>query len=178
MQNGPWKLPSDKTSEVRRRGIKRLESHREGIRELLERSQTIIQLEFNLASILEARRSTSTNRSLKRLTWVTFVFLPLLFVASLFGMNVDILSDDPSWWWYFPIAGGFILLTFGVWIFFKRFHTLEGRLERYFAWLVGDEAEVAYAKQSGGRRQERRVSEEKGFKNFVSIKEKVRRRIK
>ncbi|KAI0551042.1 ankyrin repeat-containing domain protein [Xylaria curta] len=153
LQDGPWKL-SKQAENVSRERIRRLEAHRETLRELLERSQNIIQLEFNLASILEARRSTSTNRSLKRLTWVTFVFLPLMFVASLFGMNVDILSDNPSWWWYFPVAGGFVLLTFSVWIFFKRFNTLEGSLERYFAWLTGDgiPAEVKQPTINGERR--------------------------
>ncbi|KAI8948520.1 hypothetical protein F4801DRAFT_556456 [Xylaria longipes] len=158
LQSGPWKL-SENACQDSREKIKSLETHRVALRELVERSQSIIQLEFNLASILEARKSTSTNRSLKRLTWVTFVFLPLLFVASLFGMNVDILSNDPSWWWYFPVAGGFTLLTFGVWIFFKRFRTLEGSLEGYFAWLVGNKTQ-ADAKQAPGRREERRGGEE------------------
>ncbi|KAI1749862.1 hypothetical protein F4782DRAFT_532944 [Xylaria castorea] len=157
LQNGPWKL-SEQAQRDSRQGIERLQTHRGTLRELLERSQNTIQLEFNLASILEARKTTSTNRSLKRLTWVTFVFLPLLFVASLFGMNVDILSDNPSWWWYFPVAGGFILFTFGVWIFFKRFNTLEGSLERYFAWLIGDGTQPD-AKQPVGRKEERRSSE-------------------
>lgn len=39
-------------------------------------------------------------------------------------MNVDILSHDPSWWYYFPIAGGFLLFTFAVWIFFKRYDSV------------------------------------------------------
>ncbi|TRX94400.1 hypothetical protein FHL15_004555 [Xylaria flabelliformis] len=53
LQDGPWKL-SEKAEKDSREGIKRLEAHRETLRELLERSQNIIQL---------------------------FVFLPLLFVA-------------------------------------------------------------------------------------------------
>ncbi|KAJ2985995.1 hypothetical protein NUW58_g5242 [Xylaria curta] len=130
-----------------REKLKDLMTRREELRVLLDKSQSIIQLEFNLTSILEAQRSTTTNRSLKRLTWVTFAYLPLLFVASLFGMNVDILKDNPSWWWYFPIAGGFTLLTFTVWIVFKRFHAaygkqLEGKLEKSFTWLVGEELEA------------------------------------
>ncbi|KAI1088940.1 ankyrin repeat-containing domain protein [Rostrohypoxylon terebratum] len=51
--------------------VKNLEPHREKMRALVEKSQNIIQLEFNLTSILEAQRSTITNRSMKRLTWVT-----------------------------------------------------------------------------------------------------------
>ncbi|RYC61565.1 hypothetical protein CHU98_g4647 [Xylaria longipes] len=132
LQSGPWKL-SENACQDSREKIKSLETHRVALRELVERSQSIIQLvrswcrykipsayliqEFNLASILEARKSTSTNRSLKRLTWVTFVFLPLLFVA------------------------------------------LEGSLEGYFAWLVGNKTQ-ADAKQAPGRREERRGGEE------------------
>lgn len=37
--------------------------------------------------------------SLWRLSWVTFIFLPLTFVATLFGMNVDLLSENPSLKW-------------------------------------------------------------------------------
>ncbi|KAI0857930.1 ankyrin repeat-containing domain protein [Xylaria cubensis] len=166
LQDGPWKL-SKQAEKDGREGIKRLAAHRETLRELLERSQNIIQLEFNLASILEARKSTSTNRSMKRLTWVTFVFLPLLFVASLFGMNVDILSNNPSWWWYFPVAGGFVLLTFGVWIFFKRFNTLEGSLERYFAWLVGDGIPADDVKQPTRNGEQRGGDKWADLKKFV-----------
>ncbi|KAI0399537.1 ankyrin repeat-containing domain protein [Xylaria palmicola] len=137
MQKGPWRLDEDALEESKRM-MKQLEVQGEELCMLLEKSQSIIQLEFNLVSILEAQRSTTTNRSLKRLTWVTFAYLPLLFVASLFGMNVDILSQNPSWWWYFPVAGGFSFLTFAVWIIFKRFHALEGKLENSFTWLVGD----------------------------------------
>ncbi|GAP90977.1 putative multiple ankyrin repeats single kh domain [Rosellinia necatrix] len=175
LQEGPWKLSGEYLKGSRSR-LEKLEAHREAFRELLERSQGIIQLEFNLASILEARNSTSTNRSMKRLSWTTFVFLPLIFVASLFGMNVDILSDDPSWWWYFPVAGGFILLTFAVWILFKRSHTLEGRLEKSFGWLIGDEAEAeAHVKQPDGLRGEGRQAD---VDQVAGPKPKIRRRMK
>ncbi|KAF7510343.1 hypothetical protein GJ744_006839 [Endocarpon pusillum] len=104
---------------------------------LWDSSQNIIQLEFNLTSITEAQKSTSTNRSMKRLSWITFVFLPMLFIASLFGMNVDILGDNPPWWWYIPFAGAVTILTFAVWVVFKRSQTLEDNLEKRFEWLFG-----------------------------------------
>ncbi|KAK3900984.1 ankyrin repeat-containing domain protein [Staphylotrichum tortipilum] len=100
------------------------------------KSQELIQTEFNLTSIAEAKHSTSTNNSMKRLTWITFIFLPLTFISSLFGMNVDVLDPPPPWWWYAPVAVGTMFLTVSVWIVFKRNETLEERLERKFAWLV------------------------------------------
>lgn len=98
-------------------------------------SQELIQLEFNLTSIAEAQKSTSTNVSMKRLSWITFIFLPLMFISSLFGMNVDILNSDPGWWIYVLFAVGMMILTLGVWILFKR-ENLESRIEKQFQWLV------------------------------------------
>ncbi|KAL2137524.1 hypothetical protein VTI28DRAFT_9221 [Corynascus sepedonium] len=48
---------------------------------------------------------------MKRLSWITFVFLPLMFIASLFGMNVDVLGSNPAWWIYVPFAAGTMFLT-------------------------------------------------------------------
>lgn len=98
-------------------------------------SQELIQLEFNLTSIAEAQKSTSTNVSMNRLSWITFIFLPLMFISTVFGMNVDILESNPGWWIYIIFAVFTMTLTFGVWIFFKR-KNLEGWIEERFPWLV------------------------------------------
>ncbi|KAK3295306.1 ankyrin repeat-containing domain protein [Chaetomium fimeti] len=100
------------------------------------KSQELIQIEFNLTSIAEAKNSTSTNNSMKRLTWITFIFLPLTFISTLFGMNVNVLDPPPPWWWYLPLALGTMLLCVGIWIIFKRNETLEDDLEHKFAWLI------------------------------------------
>ncbi|KAF1936893.1 hypothetical protein EJ02DRAFT_386559, partial [Clathrospora elynae] len=41
----------------------------------------ILQLEFAWVSINEAHRSTSLATSMKRLSWVTFIFLPAMFAS-------------------------------------------------------------------------------------------------
>ncbi|RDW58630.1 hypothetical protein BP6252_13106 [Coleophoma cylindrospora] len=102
------------------------------IRSLTETSGDLIQLEFNLTSITEAFKSTSTNTSMKRLSWVTFIFLPLVFVASIFGMNVDILKSNPSWWLYIPFAAGTAVLTLLVWLAFRSTH-----VQRLFTTWTG-----------------------------------------
>ncbi|KAH6842051.1 hypothetical protein B0T12DRAFT_273409 [Alternaria alternata] len=107
-------------------------------------SQNLINIEFNLVTIREARKSVTMSASLKRLSWITFVFLPATFSAvraplflcqselmlskSLFGMNVDVLRDNPSWKWYILVGGGCMLLTFTGWLLFK-FTTLEAWLD-------------------------------------------------
>ncbi|CAN9253428.1 unnamed protein product [Alternaria alternata] len=44
-------------------------------------SQNLISIEFNLVTIREARKSVTMSASLKRLSWITFVFLPATFSA-------------------------------------------------------------------------------------------------
>ncbi|KAF4819150.1 Ankyrin-3 [Colletotrichum siamense] len=73
--------------------------HEVELKVLKETSQSLIQLEFNLTSIAEAQLSRSNNMSMKRLSWITFIFLPLMFVASVFGMNIDALASNPNWRW-------------------------------------------------------------------------------
>lgn len=54
---------------------------------------------YKSISIRDARRSLELNTSLWRLSWITFVFLPLTFLASFFGMNVAELRGEPSLKW-------------------------------------------------------------------------------
>ena len=115
-------------------------------------SQELIQLEFNLTSIAEAQKSTSTNVSMKRLSWITFIVLPLMFISSLFGMNVDIRKSNPDWWIYIIFAIGTMILTLGVWILSKRYN-LEGQIEERFQWLV----------------KRKNVDEEKGIETTLKV---------
>ncbi|KAK7966055.1 uncharacterized protein PG986_000332, partial [Apiospora aurea] len=91
------------------------------IDELDEASQNIIQLEFNLVSINEARQSKIISASMKRLRWITFIFLPATFSSSIFGMNVDLFASNPDWRWYPLAAISLLALTFLSWIFIKYF---------------------------------------------------------
>ncbi|KAG7425970.1 Serine/threonine-protein phosphatase 6 regulatory ankyrin repeat subunit B [Fusarium oxysporum f. sp. raphani] len=78
-----------------------------------------LQFEFTRVSMAEARRSTALATSMRRLTWMTFIFLPVMLASSLFGMNVDVLKDNPDWRWFIPIAGMTITLTICGWLVFE-----------------------------------------------------------
>ncbi|RSM07225.1 hypothetical protein CEP52_005339 [Fusarium oligoseptatum] len=108
----------------------------EGVKNLRDTSQELIGLEFNLTSIREAQKSTSTSVSMKRLSWITFIFLPLTFVSSLFGMNVNVLESNPPWWIYLPFAFSTLGLTMIVWLTFKRYPSIEDKAERVFRKLT------------------------------------------
>ncbi|KAF3176651.1 hypothetical protein TWF106_005110 [Orbilia oligospora] len=79
----------------------------------------MMQMVFSLVSIDEAYRSREQAQSLKRLSWITFIFLPLLFAASLFGMNVDILENNPSWTWYLVVCVPSLLIVWVVWLAYR-----------------------------------------------------------
>ncbi|KAK7184970.1 ankyrin repeat-containing protein [Paraphaeosphaeria sporulosa] len=59
----------------------------------------MIDLVYKSISINDARRSMELNASLWRLSWVTFIFLPLTFLVGFFGMNVDVFADNPPLKW-------------------------------------------------------------------------------
>ncbi|KAK8118109.1 uncharacterized protein PG998_006390 [Apiospora kogelbergensis] len=54
---------------------------------------------YKRVAIRDARQSLMLNESLWRLSWITFIFLPLTFITGIFGMNVDTFSDNPSIKW-------------------------------------------------------------------------------
>ncbi|TGZ80709.1 ankyrin [Ascodesmis nigricans] len=101
--------------------VGKLESLCEKELEILEKAtKEMIELEFNLvSSIFEARKSLSASFSMKRLSWITFIFLPLMFTSSLFGMNVDLLSKNTSWRWYLALSVPTLLLVLLTWLLFK-----------------------------------------------------------
>lgn len=75
---------------------------------------------YKSVSIRDARLSLELNTSLWRLSWITFVFLPLTFLVGFFGMNVDIFRGFPSAKWYFISAAPFMVFVFLAWLVFKR----------------------------------------------------------
>ncbi|KAH4074382.1 hypothetical protein HBH98_076040 [Parastagonospora nodorum] len=103
------------------------------INTLDQKTRDLMQLEFAWVSITEAHRSTSLATSMKRLSWVTFIFLPAMFASSLFGMNVNVLTNDPDWRWALLSTGICITSTMSAWLIF-RFFPIELWLEE----KVGD----------------------------------------
>ncbi|KAK2690543.1 hypothetical protein QWA68_010254 [Fusarium oxysporum] len=95
------------------RGLKR-------IRESIDRIEKRVNEQFAWISITEVRKSTSVATSMKRLSWITFIFLPAMFASSLFGMNVNLLSNNPDWRWYILVAGVVLTLTVVGWLIFKE----------------------------------------------------------
>jgi len=75
-----------------------------------ERYQDIL---VSAAQTIDAQKGVEQASRSHKLTRLAFIFIPLAFVASLFGMSIDILEDNPPWWYYFVIS---VPLTFTSWI--------------------------------------------------------------
>ena len=81
----------------------------------------MIDLMYKSVQIRDSRQSLELNASLWRLSWITFVFLPLTFLSGFFGMNVDTFENDPSIKWYFASAVPLLVVVAAFWFSFRRF---------------------------------------------------------
>jgi hypothetical protein len=76
---------------------------------------------YKSVTIRDSRQSLQLNTSLWRLSWITFVFLPLTFLCGFFGMNVDLFTDDPSIKWYFVAAVPMLTVVVAFWLGVRTF---------------------------------------------------------
>ena len=81
----------------------------------------MIDLMYKSVTIRDSRQSLELNASLWRLSWITFVFLPLTFLCGFFGMNVDIFHHDPSIKWYFASAVPLLIIVVAFWFSFRKY---------------------------------------------------------
>ena len=87
------------------------------IEEVLKKpNEHIIDLMYKSVSIRDARQSLELNNSLWRLSWITFIFLPLTFLVGFFGMNVDTFQQNPSLKWYFVAAVPLMVFVLCAWL--------------------------------------------------------------
>ncbi len=89
--------------------------------DLIKPTANLADLMYKSVEIRDSRHSLQLNASLWRLSWITFIFLPLTFMAGFFGMNVDTFTDNPSIKWYFLTAVPMMLLVFLLWFATKTF---------------------------------------------------------
>ncbi|KIW92260.1 uncharacterized protein Z519_07244 [Cladophialophora bantiana CBS 173.52] len=87
----------------------------------LEPLEHMIDLMYKSVTIRDSKQSLELNASLWRLSWITFIFLPLTFLVGAFGMNVDAFRQYPSLKWYFVAAVPLMLAVFFLWFAMRRF---------------------------------------------------------
>ena len=82
--------------------------------DLVQPTDNLSDLMYKSVGIRDSRQSLQLALSMWRLSWITFIFLPLTFIVGFFGMNVNTFSDDPDILWYFVSA--IVLMVFGQYI--------------------------------------------------------------
>ncbi|MFC2170140.1 magnesium/cobalt transporter CorA [Acidobacteriota bacterium] len=64
--------------------------------------------------------SNRMNEVMKILTIIATIFIPLTFIAGIYGMNFKFMPELNWKWGYFSVWGIIILIVFGMFFFFKR----------------------------------------------------------
>ena len=92
------------------------------VRRLEQSIETAVQIHFNA-------QSNRTNETMRTLTSITAIFLPLNLIAAVFGMNFEViplLHDSAGFWW---TIGSMLLIALTLaWLFWrKRYLARSGR---------------------------------------------------
>ncbi|KAI9843557.1 MAG: hypothetical protein M1837_006233 [Sclerophora amabilis] len=88
--------------------------------DLIKPTTNLADLMYKSVGIRDSRQSLQLGTSMWRLSWITFIFLPLTFMVGFFGMNVDTFAGDPSIKWYFIVAVPFMILILVFWFITKH----------------------------------------------------------
>lgn len=86
---------------------------------VLKPTEHLSDLLYKSVGIRDARHGIELGLSMWRLSWITFVFLPLTFVTGFFGMNVDAFEGNPSIRYFVAAAGALFALVIALWYAMK-----------------------------------------------------------
>ncbi|QIW96539.1 hypothetical protein AMS68_002057 [Peltaster fructicola] len=84
--------------------------------DLMQPTNNLIDLMYKSVGIRDSKQSLQLGLSMWRLSWITFIFLPLTFVVGFFSMQVDIFTENTiSVGWYFLGAGLTMIVVLFLW---------------------------------------------------------------
>jgi magnesium transporter len=64
--------------------------------------------------------SNRMNTIMKRLTVITTIFMPLTFIAGIYGMNFNFMPELEWHWGYFTVLGVMFVIGFGMFAWFRN----------------------------------------------------------
>jgi magnesium transporter len=74
----------------------------------------------NILQVYLSSISNKTNETMKVLTLFAAIFIPLSFIAGIFGMNFEYIPGLKWQWGYYAAIGGMVGLAVGLLVFFKK----------------------------------------------------------
>jgi hypothetical protein len=83
--------------------------------DLVRPTKNLSDMMYKSVDIRDSKHSLDLGTSMWRLSWITFIFLPLTFLTGFFGMNVDTFQRAegyPHVYWYFVAAVPLMLIMF------------------------------------------------------------------
>ena len=90
---------------------------------VIQISESVEILNDTLKGIIDAYNSSLSNRMnavMKVLTIIATIFIPLTFIAGIYGMNFQYLPELAWRWSYFTVLGIMAAVAFGMILFFRR----------------------------------------------------------
>jgi len=84
---------SDRSKDVARRLLTDFEALRVEAESLSKRCSESISIAMSTISILDSQKSLAEARRVQFITYLAFIFIPMTFIATCFGMNIQELAD-------------------------------------------------------------------------------------
>jgi len=94
-------------------------------RDIVGPTSALSDLMYKSVGIRDARHSLQLGLSMWRLSWITFIFLPLTFTVGFFGMNVDVFAQNPPIQWWLVTSMPVLAIVMILWYAVK--HTLSSQ---------------------------------------------------
>lgn len=88
--------------------------------EINESLQIYREMSMSLMEMYMTNMSNKMNEVMKVLTVIASIFIPLTFLAGIYGMNFEYMPELKYKYGYFVLWGFFLLIGFGLLIYFKK----------------------------------------------------------
>jgi len=115
--NGMKKGESELISEDLAPYLQDLSDHAQ---QLISSTQAIREMAANLQDLYMSTISNSMNQVMKVLAIVATIFIPLTFIAGIFGMNFEFMPELKAHYGYFITLGTMLLIALGMIYYFKK----------------------------------------------------------
>lgn len=89
------------------------------ILQILDTTETYREMIENIQNIYLTSLSNKMNSVMKTLTVFTAIFMPLTFIAGIYGMNFDNMPELHHPYGYFYTLGIMVVITAALWVYFK-----------------------------------------------------------
>ncbi len=92
----------------------------DNINEANDLADSYREMVYDMMNIYHTTMSTKLNEIMRVLTIISVIFIPITFIAGIYGTNFDFLPELHWKWSYFAMLGGMCIIVLGMIWYFKR----------------------------------------------------------